>query len=402
METIHQCLDSIYAQSMQPDKVVLWLAEEQFPNREKDLPDRLLEDLDAGRIEVFWCDDLGSHKKYFYTMQKYPEDIIVTLDDDNIYSPDTLEKLFESYKKFPKAISAHRCSLILFDNQGELLPCSRWVLPCELILDEPSLQLMPIGSQGILYPPGIFNKAVFNKKAIKDLCSYNSTVFFNDSWLKIHSLMNDIPIVALGESSNAQKIKKAQQVALKKSHSYARELGKKEYSIWREVLSDPTYSKLLSAKFSEMKKAESFVSDEDDAVLENIRRRFRFLVSHNEMSANVIKQTIQHSLMEINRQRALGLSAEKLNNYIKQYQLILCELPNLCTLKKDSLSIRALMDYGAILSSILSGSNYCSPETYKRMHISWKAFLFSHPFCELDYKKGYVKFLKRLMQWKKQ
>ena len=69
METIHQCLDSIYAQSMQPDKVVLWLAEEQFPNREKDLPDSLLEDLDAGKIEVFWCDDLGSHKKYFYTMQ---------------------------------------------------------------------------------------------------------------------------------------------------------------------------------------------------------------------------------------------------------------------------------------------------------------------------------------------
>ena len=66
-----------------------------------------------------------------------------------IYDARMLETLFKSYKKHPKAISAHRVSLILFDSQGKPLPCSRWILPYKAFKDTPSLQLMAIGARGI-------------------------------------------------------------------------------------------------------------------------------------------------------------------------------------------------------------------------------------------------------------
>ena len=40
---VPRVLESLYAQSKKPDMILLWLAEEQFPNREEDLPDELID-----------------------------------------------------------------------------------------------------------------------------------------------------------------------------------------------------------------------------------------------------------------------------------------------------------------------------------------------------------------------
>ena len=44
-------LDSIYAQTRKADKVIMWLAEEQFPHGEDDLPDDLRKLLEEGNLE---------------------------------------------------------------------------------------------------------------------------------------------------------------------------------------------------------------------------------------------------------------------------------------------------------------------------------------------------------------
>lgn len=115
IETVNQTIKSILNQSIKADKVILWLAPEQFPNKEKDLPEQLLS-LRAKGLTIDWYHDIKSYKKLIPTLKKYPDAIIVTADDDNIYAVNWLEKLYNSYIKHPQDISCHR--ITKFINNG--------------------------------------------------------------------------------------------------------------------------------------------------------------------------------------------------------------------------------------------------------------------------------------------
>ena len=76
---IHYTIYSLLNQRLKPDKVVLWLAEEQFPNKEEDLPNNLLK-LKSNGLTIEWCDDIKSYKKLIPALEKYPKDFLV-IDD---------------------------------------------------------------------------------------------------------------------------------------------------------------------------------------------------------------------------------------------------------------------------------------------------------------------------------
>ena len=73
---------TVYRQTRQPDKVILWLGEEKFPNRYEDLPEELLRLVSEKGLEIRWCEDIGPHTKYFYAFQEYPDALVITIDDD--------------------------------------------------------------------------------------------------------------------------------------------------------------------------------------------------------------------------------------------------------------------------------------------------------------------------------
>ena len=95
MEDIHFGLYSLLNQSLKPDLVVLWLAKSQFPNFEKDLPQTVLS-LKENGLTIKWCEDLHSYKKLLPSLESYPNDIIVTADDDIYYhnNPNQLVSLY--------------------------------------------------------------------------------------------------------------------------------------------------------------------------------------------------------------------------------------------------------------------------------------------------------------------
>ena len=101
-------IKTLLTQTMKPDKVILWLAPEQFPNRENDLPNELL-DLTKYGLTIDWYKDIRSYKKIIPALKKYPDAVIITTDDDIYYAPDTVESLYKSYLKNPHEIQAHRC-----------------------------------------------------------------------------------------------------------------------------------------------------------------------------------------------------------------------------------------------------------------------------------------------------
>ncbi len=100
MDKIYITLESLFRQTIRPDRIILWLADEQYPDK-KAVEMRLKKYKKLG-LEIQYCDDLRSHKKYFYTMKKYPEAIVITADDDIIFSEDMLEKLLKTYLKYPE------------------------------------------------------------------------------------------------------------------------------------------------------------------------------------------------------------------------------------------------------------------------------------------------------------
>lgn len=188
--TITQVLKTVMEQKRQPDQIVLYLAEEQFPNKKKDLPHDLRKLIGQGRVALRWCDDLKPHKKYFYAFQEFPDDCVVTLDDDLLYKPDLLENLYRSYLLYPHAVSAARAHLMVCSEDGRFLSYRYWVKETDECIYEPTMQLLATGGAGALYPPHLLRTEFLDPEAILNVC-----LWADDLWLKAMELVSDVPVV---------------------------------------------------------------------------------------------------------------------------------------------------------------------------------------------------------------
>lgn len=189
-DVLAEAIKTLCEQTLVPDEVILWLAEDQFPGKEEDLPEAVRGWLAEGKLTVRWCEDLKPHKKYFWILQENRQDITVTVDDDLRYAPDMLEMLLLSYIRHPEAVSAMRVHLMAVGENGELLPYRNWVMETDAEPDRPGMDLFATTGAGTLYPPGIFSDRLFDRQAIRTTC-----LMADDLWMKANELMEDIPVV---------------------------------------------------------------------------------------------------------------------------------------------------------------------------------------------------------------
>ena len=117
---IYKTISSLLNQTLKPDMVILWLAKEQFPQLENNLPDELLE-LKKYGLTIKWCNNIRSYKKLVPAIKEYPNDIIITADDDIYYDKTLIELLYKSYEKEPQYIHCHRCTKIFYKNFKKVL-----------------------------------------------------------------------------------------------------------------------------------------------------------------------------------------------------------------------------------------------------------------------------------------
>jgi hypothetical protein len=153
----------------------LWLAEEQFPNKEQDLPERIL-NLQQYGLTIKWCKDIKSYKKLIFALQEYPNDIIVTADDDIYYPENWLELLYNSYLSEPEFIHCHRAHLITFDDMGNIRPYNEWLFCIKS--DNAAYLNFFTGAGGVLYPPSSLNKDVLNETLFMKLCPTTDDIWF--------------------------------------------------------------------------------------------------------------------------------------------------------------------------------------------------------------------------------
>ena len=151
LNTIDKVLNSILNGTLKPNKIVLTIYKKDILYISK----KIKKYITQKKIILLIVDmDIKSHKKYFYVMQKYPYDIIITIDDDIIYEKNTIEILYKSYLKYPNEISAKRVHLIKYNKKNESISYKSWLKEYKL-LKIPSFNLMSTTGAGTLFPPNI-------------------------------------------------------------------------------------------------------------------------------------------------------------------------------------------------------------------------------------------------------
>ena len=207
---VHKVVESLLNQTIKPEKIILWLADGQFPNKENDLPKELL-DLRNDIFEIDWCDDIRSYKKLIPTLKKYPDSAIVTCDDDIIYENDRLERLYKVHKKYPSDIVCHRAHYILLNKNKQIKPYEEWDFECfgELY----SYNVFPTTGAMALYPPNSFYKDVLNNDIFMSICEDT-----DDIWFWAMAVLNNKKLRLI--KNNINIIDSVQDKALYKTNIY--------------------------------------------------------------------------------------------------------------------------------------------------------------------------------------
>lgn len=200
---VHLAVKSLLNQTVMPERIILWLAKDQF--REVEIPPQLQELCRHG-LEIRYCDqDLLAHKKYYYAMQEFSDKLIVTYDDDIIYPEDSLEKLMNMHRQHPNAIICNRGREIAMKNDS-VAPYRYWKVSGRVPAGIPTYRVMASTGAGTLYPPHCMPEETFDVEKIRALA-----LTADDLWMKVMSIRGGVPVVKSQTRGKALCVSKGKQ-----------------------------------------------------------------------------------------------------------------------------------------------------------------------------------------------
>ena len=196
---------SIFNQSYLPEKIVLWINE-----NEMELIPKRLKTLENDFFQVKETSLTTSHKKLIHTIEEFPQTAIITIDDDVIYPSNLVENLYKQHLEHPTHIIGNMVRKIGYEN-GEIAPYKHWSIVKDSALSDKNLA---IGGSGILYPPGALHKDVQDVKTFMQLAPRA-----DDLWFKVMALKNNTSVMKAGTTSGRQyPIFGSQKTALKNTN----------------------------------------------------------------------------------------------------------------------------------------------------------------------------------------
>jgi len=178
VDTAPYAIITLFNQSVKPDKIILWVAYEDRGN----IPE-IMNNLVEKGLEIRFCEDIKSYKKLIPSLEAFPEDYIVTADDDIYYPRDWFEQLLTEHNKSPQKIICHRTHGIRVDENHNPIPYDKWdfCIDSKIYSEHNSFVsqcMFPIGSGGILYPPKCFHEDITNKELFMRLAPYADDIWF--------------------------------------------------------------------------------------------------------------------------------------------------------------------------------------------------------------------------------
>lgn len=187
---VHLVIESIGMQTVKPNRIVLWLDENEFDI--DSLPILLSKQIKRG-LEIRFCPDYKSYKKLIPSLDLFPNANIITLDDDILYPVDMIERLINEHKKFPNDIIGHRAHKIKVHTNGALLPYLKWEL--ETKDNHPGHKIFLTTGAGTLFPSHIFSTIATEPSLFLSLCPSA-----DDVWFKVMAIKHNIKCRTIADS----------------------------------------------------------------------------------------------------------------------------------------------------------------------------------------------------------
>lgn len=183
IDKVHLPIESIMQGTVKPNRIILWLSEEEYTDGH--IPQTLKLQQKRG-LEVRFCKDYRSYTKLIPTLSQYPDDAVITVDDDALYEYDIVERLLNAHRNNLGSICACRMHRIVLDEKNTPVDYLDWNL---CISDTEVTPLnFPTGVGGVLYPPHCFSNEVLNSETFMALCPKA-----DDIWFYAMALLNGTP-----------------------------------------------------------------------------------------------------------------------------------------------------------------------------------------------------------------
>jgi hypothetical protein len=204
-------VESILVGNTLPDKVVLYLTFSQFENGK--IPVELM--TLANKNPLFeirnYDEDIRSYRKLVPALKDFPNDIIVTIDDDVWYHKNMLRDLMHLHKQVPDVILANRAKKIKLNAPYRQWKKYRWYHFFAKRLNF-SFKNIQTGVGGVLYPPNSLNQEMLDSDIFSEIAPTT-----DDIWFWAAAVTNGTYIVPFpfGRHNKPRGLKKPKNLSLK-------------------------------------------------------------------------------------------------------------------------------------------------------------------------------------------
>lgn len=172
--TLHLTLRSLLAQTVRPDRIILWVAHHEISQ----VPREVWELLQFG-LEVRPCDDMKSFKKLVPAIAAFPDAYIATADDDLYYPASWLAELVAGSDASEPIIVSHGVHRLARRPDGRIAPYLSWDLDVQdARARSPSSDILATTGRGTLFPPRSLSAIVSERSLFERLCPSGDDLWF--------------------------------------------------------------------------------------------------------------------------------------------------------------------------------------------------------------------------------
>lgn len=205
-----KAVDSLLKGSVLPDKIILYLTFEQFGK--EGVPHSLIKLSEENPIFEIrdYPRDIRSYRKLIPALNDFPDDIIVTVDDDVLYDRNMVSSLMDLHRKEPDAIIAQRAKRIIPGKPYKKWKKFRWYhFLRKRIYRDPLI--MQTGVAGVLYPPGSLKKEMLDSELFMKIAPTT-----DDIWFWAAAVANGTSVIPVPFGYNKPKgLPKPKEITLK-------------------------------------------------------------------------------------------------------------------------------------------------------------------------------------------
>ncbi len=183
LRKVFMTIEMLYLQRADISSITLYISNQDMQREQ--LPNSLKR-LEARGLNIRFVDEnIRSYKKIYYSYLEHYEAqnrgaLLVTADDDVLYSDNWLAELVDGSKQHPNTVIAHRCHTITLDEECNPKSYRYWNGRHDCGSQKISDNLyMPTGIGGVLYPISSLAGLEHQKDAFMEKCSSA-----DDIWLK--------------------------------------------------------------------------------------------------------------------------------------------------------------------------------------------------------------------------